>query len=400
MNHPSPSTEPSSAPAGPPTGIAVLGATGSIGVSALQVVRHLGGQVQVQGLSAHSRLKELVELAREFRPAWIAATDRQRAGRFRWPSLPGTELLVGHRELETALGGSTPLDTVLAAMVGIAGLQSTLAALAAGKNVALANKETLVAAGPLVMDLAGRSGSTVLPIDSEHNAIFQCLQAGRREEVSRIVLTASGGPFREFTREQMNGVTPAQALAHPNWEMGPKISVDSATMMNKALEIIEARWLFDLRPDQIEVVVHPQSVVHSMVEYADGSVLAQMSPPDMRLPIQHALTWPRRMPAAAPRMDFARSHRLDFDPPDVARFPAIGLGLQVARQGGTAGAVLNAANEVAVAAFLDKRIEFNDIVRAVRDVLAQHPFKQQPTIEQVIAIDAWAREETTRWISG
>ncbi len=382
------------------TGIALLGATGSIGTSALEVVRHLGNRLSVRLMSAHSNLTKLVELAREFRPAWIAATDSSRAERFRWPALPGTELLVGHQALEQAIAGDEGIQTVLAAIVGVAGMHSTLAALQAGKTVALANKEALVAAGPLVMATARQTGAIILPIDSEHNAIFQCLQAGRRKELSRVILTASGGPFRQMSRDQMNHVTPEQALAHPNWDMGRKISVDSATMMNKALEIIEARWLFDLATDQIEVVVHPQSVVHSMVEFVDGSVLAQMSPPDMRLPIQHALLYPERFAGLTPRLDFAGTLSLEFDPPDISRFPALGLGLQVARRGGTAGAVLNAANEAAVDAFLNRQIGFNDIVRAVGDVLAQHPFQIQPAIEQIIAIDQWAREEIRKWISG
>ncbi len=380
--------------------VAILGATGSVGTSTLEVARHLGERVRVEGMSAHRNLRELVELAREFRPAWIAATDDEAAERFRWPALPGTEVLRGESELVLRLADDASLTTVVAAMVGIAGLRSTLAALRAGKIVALANKETLVAAGPLVMEAARESGAVILPVDSEHNAIFQCLAACQGpKEVSRVILTASGGPFRDLPREAMNGVTPEQALAHPNWEMGQKISVDSATMMNKALEIVEARWLFDLSPDQIEVVVHPQSIVHSMVEFQDGCVIAQLSPPDMRLPIQHALLYPYRVPGPAERMDFARPFRLEFHPPDIGRFPALGLGYQVARRGGTAGSVLNAANEVAVHAFLENRIGFNDIVRVVGEVLAQHPFLAEPTIEEVIASDHRAREETGNWLA-
>ena len=377
--------------------VAVLGSTGSIGLSTLEVAREMGDQLQVTGLSAHRNLELLTQQAKEFRPQWIVATDERHAERFRWPAMPGTELLVGHDQLNR-MAQQSEVDTVVAAIVGIAGLRSTLAAIRSGKTVALANKETLVAAGPVVMNLAEESGAAILPVDSEHNAIFQCMRAGERSEVSRVCLTASGGPFRQFTRQQMENVDPQQALAHPTWDMGQKISIDSATMMNKALEIIEAKWLFGLTADQIEVVVHPQSIVHSMVEFADGSVIAQMSPPDMKLPIQYALTWPNRLPGPARRMMFQESMSLEFSPPDIGRFPAIALGLQVARQGGTSGAVLNAANEAAVDAFLRKRIGFCDIVRACQDVLQQHAFQPQPTIDQIIEIDQWAREEIDKWI--
>ncbi len=380
-----------------PRRVAVLGATGSIGLSTLEVARQLPDHVRLVGLTAHRNLQLLSQQVAEFRPAWVVATDESLAEGFHWPAMPGTDLLIGHEALND-LVASPQLDTVVAAIVGIAGLHSTLAAVSAGKTVALANKETLVAAGPLVMQIAQDQGGQILPVDSEHNAIFQCLQAGRRAEVSRVCLTASGGPFREFSRSQMESVTPQQALAHPTWQMGRKISVDSATMMNKALEIIEAKWLFGLQPDQIEVVVHPQSIVHSLVEFMDGSVIAQLSPPDMKLPIQYALTWPDRVAGPARRMMFQESLALTFEPPDIARFPAIALGLQVARQGGTAGAVLNAANETAVEAFLQKRIGFCDIVRACQDVLQQHNFQPQPTIAQIIAMDHWARQEIHKWI--
>ncbi|MCP4464155.1 MAG: 1-deoxy-D-xylulose-5-phosphate reductoisomerase [Planctomycetaceae bacterium] len=377
--------------------LAVLGSTGSIGVSTLHVARELGKNVQILGLSANRNLKRLVEQAQEFRPEWIVATDEASASKFAWPALPGTELLIGHQQLNRMVQ-APEVDTVVAAIVGIAGLHSTLAAIQQGKTVALANKETLVAAGPVVMKLAEETGANILPVDSEHNAIFQCLRAGARSEVARVCLTASGGPFREFTQQQMENVVPKQALAHPTWDMGQKISIDSATMMNKALEIIEAKWLFGLSADQIEVVVHPQSIVHSMVEFVDGSVIAQMSPPDMKLPIQYALVWPHRIPGPAPRLRFQDAMSLDFQPPDIGRFPAVALGLQVARQGGTSGAVLNAANEAAVDAFLKKRIGFCDIVRACQDVLQQHAFQPHPTINEIVAIDQWAREEIDKWI--
>lgn len=253
-------------------------------------------------------------------------------------------------------------------------------------------------AGPLVMELAQRRTARILPIDSEHSAIFQALQAGRRQEIRRIILTASGGPFRTWAKAALSAATVADALAHPTWNMGRKISVDSATMMNKALEIIEARWLFDLNPDQIEVVVHPQSVVHSMVEFRDGSVISQLSPPDMKLPIQYALTFPERWEGPAARVDWSQTWRLDFEPPDLDRFPALVLGYDVARAGGTSGAVLNAANEAAVDEFLHGRLGFTEIVPACRNVLENHTFDARPTLDQLRKVDGWARKEITRWV--
>ena len=290
------------------------------------------------------------------------------------------------------------VDVVVAAIVGSAGLRGTWAAVEAGKRVALANKETLVVAGPLVMSLAAARGATIVPVDSEHSAIFQLLTAGRRDQVRQVLLTASGGPFRRYSAAQMREVTVAEALDHPTWAMGPKITVDSATMMNKALEIIEARWLFDLDPDQIRVVIHPQSVVHSLVEFCDGSVAAQMSPPDMRLPIQYALTYPERQPGIAARFDWSQPQQLEFEPPDEERFPALGLGYEVARRGGTSGAVLNAANEAAVQQFLQGRLRFHEIVPAVQAVLQHHHFDPNPTLNDLMRLDAWARQEVSRWV--
>jgi len=335
--------------------------------------------------------------AQAVRPRWIAASDAVAAARQDWSALPeGTNLLVGPEALKQ-LASDPEVDIVVSAIVGSAGLQSTLAALDAGKTVALANKESLVVGGPLVMDLARRKNATILPVDSEHSAVFQALQAGRRDEVRRIILTASGGPFRTFSTDQLAQVTVADALAHPTWAMGPKITVDSATLMNKALEIIEARWLFGLSADQIAVVLHPQSVVHSMVEYKDGSVIAQMSPPDMKLPIQYALTWPRRCEGVAARMDWGRAMELTFEPPDLVRFDAIRLGLEAAATGGTAGAALNGANEAAVAAFLAGRLRFDAIVPACRKVLENHQFISAPDLNDVLETDRWAREEVLRW---
>jgi 1-deoxy-D-xylulose-5-phosphate reductoisomerase len=327
------------------------------------------------------------------------ASDPLAAAAHDWSHLPaGVELLAGPEGLER-VARAAEIDVVVSAIVGSAGLRGTWAAVEAGKNVALANKETMVVAGPLVTALANRTGSKIVPVDSEHSAVFQAMQAGRREEVKRVILTASGGPFRNHTLEQLGEVTIADALRHPTWSMGPKITIDSATMMNKALEIIEARWLFDLRPDQIDVVIHPQSIVHSLVEFVDGSIIAQLGTPDMKLPIQYALTYPRRLPSIAAPLTFDERMRLDFEPPDYERFPALALGAEVARAGGTAGAVLNAANEAAVARFRAGELHFTDIVPSCRAVLEQHHFVASPSLEALEKLDAWAREEVLRWVS-
>ena len=328
----------------------------------------------------------------------LVAADEAAAHRFDWSGLPAaTELLIGPDGVER-IARHESVDVVVAAIVGSAGLAGAWAAIEAGKTVALANKETLVMAGPLVMQRARQTGANILPVDSEHSAVFQALAAGRREDLKRIVLTASGGPFRNHTAAQLAQVSVQEALAHPTWDMGRKITVDSATMMNKALEIIEARWLFDLSPDQIDVVVHPQSVVHSMVEFRDGSVIAQLSPPDMKLPIQLALTYPERWDCPAAGLDFRQSLQLDFEPPDEERFPALRLGFEVAAAGGTSGCVLNAANEAAVAAFLDNQLPFSEIVPACRAVLEQHNYEAAPSLERLLKLDAWARQEITRWV--
>ena len=381
-----------------PKSVAVLGSTGSIGKSTLEVIAASGGLLSAVALSAHKNLDLLIEQARQFRPRWVVAADGAGAADRDWSGLPaGCQLLVGCQGLEHVVSRSE-VDVVVAAIVGSAGLKSTWAALEAGKTVALANKETLVMGGPLVTRLAAERGAKLLPVDSEHSAVFQALEAGRRCEVRRVILTASGGPFRRRPLDELAGVTPADALRHPTWSMGPKITIDSATMMNKALEIIEARWLFDLKPEQIDVVVHPQSIVHSLVEFVDGSTIAQLGPPDMKLPIQYALTWPERRPGPSPRLDWTESLRLEFEPPDPERFPAIELGHEVARAGGTAGAVLNAANEAAVAGFLAGELGFLEIVPACRSVLEQHHFEPHPTLEQLFAVDRWARQEVQRWV--
>lgn len=379
---------------GRPKCIAVLGSTGSIGRSTLEVIGASGGMLRAEALTAHVNTALLLRQAQMVRPRWIAVTDPAAAARQDWSLLPtDVELLIGDEELARRVVADDRIDIVVSAIVGSAGLRGTWAALEAGKTVALANKESLVVGGPLVTHLAKQKNARLLPVDSEHSAIFQALQAGRREEVHKVILTASGGPFRNLTVEQLSQVSVADALDHPTWEMGPKITIDSATLMNKALEIIEARWLFDLDPQQIGVIIHPQSIVHSMVEYKDGSVIAQMSVPDMKLPIQYALTWPERREGVAEKMDWSRTMELSFEPPDFERFGALRLGLEVAKSGGTAGAVLNGANEAAVAAFLDGRLRFNDIVPTCQKVLENHNFDPQPTLDQVIRMDGWARQE-------
>ena len=381
-----------------PQRVAVLGSTGSIGTSALEVIQASGGRLQALALSAHTQFEQLVTQALQFRPRWVIATNETAAATFDWSQLPAeTELLLGAPAL-VSVAAEADVDIVLAAIVGFAGLESTWSALEHGKKVALANKETLVAAGPLATELAAKRGATILPVDSEHSAIFQALQAGKPEEVERLVLTASGGPFRTFSPEQLKRVTIAEALEHPIWAMGPKITVDSATMMNKALEIIEARWLFGIEAERLAVTIHPQSVVHSMVEFVDGSIVAQLSPPDMRLPIQYAFYYPERVPGVARRLDWQQSFSLEFEPPDPERFPALELGHACARRGGSSGAVLNGANEAAVGAFLAGELHFTEIVPACRSVLESHNFESSPTLSQLVALDRWAREEMTRWV--
>jgi 1-deoxy-D-xylulose-5-phosphate reductoisomerase len=381
------------------TKIAVLGSTGSIGRSTMEVIAASGGRLQAIALSAHGSTALLEQQARVCRPRWIVVSDPEAAVRHDWSHLPpGVELLTGHQEV-TRIACNPEVDVVLSAIVGSAGLLGTWAAVDAGKTVALANKESLVVAGPLVMRLACERNARILPVDSEHCAVFQALQSGRREEVRRVILTASGGPFRTYSTDRLAQVTVAEALDHPTWAMGPKITVDSATLMNKALEMIEARWLFDLRPEQISVVIHPQSIVHSMVEYVDGSVVAQMSPPDMKLPIQYALTWPERREGVAAKLDWSQAMQLQFEPADFQRFPALELGLEVARVGGTAGAVLSGANEAAVAAFLAGQLRFHQIVPACRDILRNHQFDPNPTLAQLMKLDDWARQEVQRWIT-
>lgn len=379
-----------------PKNIAILGSTGSIGRSTLDVVRACCDRLRIVGITGHANLELLSRQAQEFQPAVTVVSDPQKAATFQLDGCPETTVLSGQAGI-CELVTREDVDLVVSAIVGSAGLRGTWAAIEAGKTIALANKETLVTAGPLVMQLASDCGVDILPVDSEHSAIFQAMKSGRGKEVSRVVLTASGGPFRNHSAERLEDVTIEDALAHPTWDMGPKITVDSATMMNKALEIIEARWLFGLSIDKIDVVVHPQSIVHSMVEYCDGSILAQMSPPDMKLPIQYAMSYPERWEGPAEKIDLTQAFHCEFHPPDYERFPALLLGREVAERGGSCGAVLNAANESAVAGFLDGRLKFTEIVAACRDVLNYHDYDPNPNLEQLIALDQWAREEILRW---
>jgi len=376
----------------------VLGSTGSIGRNALEVIQASRGRLRATVLSAHTSIDLLAKQAHQCRPQYVVVTDLDAAKRLDPHILPeGCELLSGPDAVVDAVRNPA-VELVLAAIVGSAGLRGTWAALEAGKMVALANKETLVVADPRVMALAQQQGTPMIPVDSEHSALFQALKSGRHREVRRLVLTASGGPFRRHDREQLAQVTVSDALAHPTWKMGPKITVDLATMMNKALEIIEARWLFDLPSEKIDVVVHPQSIVHSLVEFVDGSLIAQLSPPDMKLPIQYALTFPERREGIAPRLDLKHAFCLEFEPPDEERFPALRLGREVASAGGSAGAVLNAANEAAVAGFLAGELAFTDIVPTCRRVLESHDFDACPSLERLMQLDRWARLEVSRWV--
>ncbi|QWT13556.1 1-deoxy-D-xylulose-5-phosphate reductoisomerase [Sphingobium xenophagum] len=370
--------------------VSIFGATGSVGQSTLDLIRRDRDAYDVVALTANSDLDSLAALAREA-GAKVAVIGQERLYGALKEALAGTgiEAAAGEQALVDAAGAGA--DWTMAAIVGCAGLRPTMAALKAGGTVALANKESLVSAGGLMMAAAGVSGTTLLPVDSEHNAIFQCLAGSSLEDVARITLTASGGPFRTRSRAEMADITPAQAVAHPNWSMGAKISVDSATMMNKGLELIEAAHLFPVGLDRIEILVHPQSVIHSMVEYRDRSTLAQLGSPDMRIPIAHALAWPQRIATPCQPLDLARIGRLDFEAPDQDRFPALRLTREAVAAGGAMPAILNAANEAAVAAFLGGRIGFLDIAMIVEEVLNRYSAPTPSTIEDVLAADAGAR---------
>lgn len=373
--------------------IAILGSTGSIGRSTLAVVAEHPQEFTVAGLAAGRNVELLAAQIGQFQPALVSVQDEEAAARLRQllPSGNTRQILAGPQGAAT-VATAAGADLVVSAMVGAAGLEPTLAAIEAGIPVALANKETLVAAGSLVMAAARKKGVALLPVDSEHSALMQAMEGQRREDVKKLWLTASGGPFRSWPAEKLAEVTPAQALRHPNWSMGAKITIDSATMMNKALEVIEASVLFGLPVDRIGVYIHPQSIIHSLVEYVDGSVIAQLGVPDMRLPIAYALTYPRRLPLSGPPLDLGQIAQLTFEEPDLQRFPSLKLGYEAARAGGTMPAVLNAANEVAVAAFLEERLSYRGIPRVVAATMEAHTPAPLASLAQVLEVNRWARE--------
>ena len=381
-------------------GVTILGATGSIGASTLSVLGQHPDRFRVVALTANDNVDAMVRLSRQWCPEFVVMRDPAAAADVREQLVRagmGCDVLSGLRGLER-VAALPQTDYVMAAIVGAAGLMPTMAAARAGKRILLANKEALVMAGPLFMAAVGESGAELLPIDSEHNALFQCLPVAFRRGleavgVRRLILTASGGPFRDTPRTGLAAVTPEQACAHPNWSMGRKISVDSATLMNKGLEFIEACWLFDASPSQVEVVVHPQSVIHSMVEYRDGSVLAQLGNPDMRTPIAHALAWPERVSAGVTPLDLPRLGALEFQAPDEERFPCLRLARQALEAGSHATVVLNAANEEAVQAFLERRLPFTGIPRVIESVLERSDGGTPTTLEQIVALDEAARVE-------
>jgi 1-deoxy-D-xylulose-5-phosphate reductoisomerase len=381
--------------------VTVLGATGSVGLRTLDLISSLPGEFALAGLAARgSDVERIADLCRKHMPQAVALLDQDAADRLaRLLPAPRPELLTGPEGL-VALARDVPADVVLSALVGAAGLLPTMAAIRAGRPVALANKETLVMAGSLMTTAAREHGVALLPVDSEHSAVFQCLVGHNKADVHRILLTASGGPFRELPRERFAGIRVEDALQHPTWKMGAKITIDSATLMNKGLEIIEARWLFDVEAHQVQVVVHPQSIVHSMVEYIDGSVIAQLGVPDMGVPILYALTYPERRPTPAPRLDLAKVGRLTFFEPDAERFPCLRLARAALEQAGAAPVVLNAANEVAVAAFLQRRIPFTAIPELIGRALAAIAPGAPASIDDCVAIDLQTRRRVQALVDG
>lgn len=369
--------------------IAILGSTGSIGTQALQVIEEHPDLYEVYALTANNQVDLLAEQARKFMPAAVVIANEDKYPRLKelLADLP-IHVYAGADALCEVVEAK-PIDVVLASMVGYAGLRPTINAIKAGKAIALANKETLVVAGELITELAARYHTPILPVDSEHSAIFQCLEMNNPLE--KVILTASGGPFRTFTKEQLEHVTKEQALKHPNWDMGAKITIDSATMMNKGFEVIEAKWLFGVRPEQIEVVVHPQSVIHSMVQYEDGAVKAQLGMPDMRLPIQYAFSYPQRIRSSFDRLDFSRMNALTFEQPDMQRFRCLALAYEALNQGGNMACIVNAANEIVVSAFLNDRISFLRISGLIEETMNRVAFIQTPSYEDYVATDAEAR---------
>lgn len=382
--------------------VAILGATGSIGTNAIDVCTHLADRFEIHSLTACTSWKKLYEQAVATNPWYVGLNDNSTSDhpsenlRALRDHLLGTGIkLVTGPNAMSDLVRQPEVDIVVAAVVGAAGLAPCIAAAEAGKTIALANKEALVVAGSIVMPTARKHNATIVPVDSEHSAIFQSLRSGVEKEIRKIILTASGGPFRTWPKSKIENASVDEALAHPNWKMGPKITIDSATMMNKALEIIEAHWLFDLPAEKIEVLIHPQSIIHSMIEFVDGSVIAQLGTPDMRTPIQYALTHPERFDGCSTRLDWSKIKEMTFEQPDE-RFPSLQLGFEVIRLGGTSGAVVNAANEVANEMFRSGKLRFGQIVQTVREVLERHKrngFVALPTLEQLLKADHWARHE-------
>jgi 1-deoxy-D-xylulose-5-phosphate reductoisomerase len=382
--------------------VAILGSTGSIGRSTLEVIRQFPGFFEVVALGAGRNAELLSEQIAEFRPGFVSVMDEQIAGKLSDLLKIGTH---SAPEIYTGTDGYCRVaahpesDILVSSMVGAAGLVPTLAGIEAGKDIALANKETLVVAGEIVMRLAAEKNVRILPVDSEHSAIFQALQGNHREALDKILLTASGGPFFRKDQSEFDAVTPAAALCHPNWSMGRKITIDSATLMNKGLEVIEAHWLFGVPVERISVHVHPESIIHSMVEYVDGSVIAQMGIPDMKIPIAYALAFPERLPVSGPRLDLFQLQKLSFYRPDEGKFPCLRLAYEACQTGSTMPAVLNAANEIAVHAFLEEKICFTDIPLIIKKVMAAHEPAHRTTLDSVLSADAWARSEASKIVA-
>ena len=375
--------------------LTILGSTGSIGTNTLDVVRQNPTQFRVFALVAGRNIDLLTQQIQEFRPSVAvveAASDVDRL-RERLQGIPKTEMpeLLSGPEARVRVSVAPEVDTVMSSIVGVAGLDATYQAVCCGKRVGLANKEVLVSGGRLVMDAVRSHGSELIPVDSEHNGAHQCLRAGLRKEARKLILTASGGPFRTTPKENLDQVTPADALNHPTWKMGDRITIDSSTLMNKGFEVIEAHWLFDFPPEDIEVVVHPQSSVHAMVEYEDGSVIAQISATDMRMPIQYALTWPDRAPAPVPRIDWAQSRHWEFHAPDFDKFPLLGLAYESLQRGGASSCILNAADEIAVAAFLNGKLRYTAIARVVEETLNRMPYREPSSVNEILETDGEAR---------
>ncbi|MBL8704659.1 MAG: 1-deoxy-D-xylulose-5-phosphate reductoisomerase [Rhodospirillales bacterium] len=382
-------------PGSAPKRVTILGSTGSIGTSTIDLILRNPEAFEVEALTGNKNVKLLAEQALKLKPQLVVAADQAQYAELK-QALAGTNIAVAAGPEAVVEAAMRPSDLVMSAIVGAAGLAATLAAVRRGTSVALANKESLVCAGDLMTEAVKRHNATLLPVDSEHNAIFQCFEADRRKSIEKLILTASGGPFRTRKREELRDVTPAQAVAHPNWSMGAKISIDSATMMNKGLEVIEASHLFAMTEDRIDVIVHPQSIIHSMVAYEDGSVLAQLGSPDMRTPIAYTLAWPHRMPAPSARLDLAKIATLSFEPPDEVRFPALRLARQALKDGGTAPTVLNASNEVAVYSFLAGKVGYLDMTGVVEETLTAMPPVPMTSLEQLAAVDGEARSIAER----